>query len=591
MLNAKVMFDSKAIVNNLLRSCGKYKEEITRLVINTMYVEIEGKFKKVPRKIIDAISLGNVLEYKFEEDADSEVVMSEEVKETETEEVSSEAEEAKEAETEEVSSEKEEVKEAETEEVSSETEEVKEAETEEVSSETEEVKEVETEEVSSEAEEIKMAESKSEAVYANASEDESYKVGLQRIAGEVNSYDEFLNEVAKWLKLSKTQGSLFVTLVKIRSTMGRCSKTELIELFAKEGLKYNEPNIRHCATKIKEKFENSTEPVTMKDFIKELLKFRNLATDNPIVKKSYKECLEKIAGEVNSYDEFISKIAHWMELGKKETALFVALVRIRSTVGECKRAQLIELLAKEGIEYKESLRNNCSYKVKKSFGDTEEPITMMKFIEKITDYKNFDFEKSSSETKKEESKDEQEISDDSQQENTSTKENNEETDTHEPISNSNIEADIPSENKSEEIQRKSVRLQCMPEIPEFEEFLSKLDLTKPIEQRAIAVLQFMGLNKLAPKEKATAMELISTIATQKIIYTEDEKENVMNFMQIMQNTKIPKNEMINARMQFMKFLNNFIKKYDEQWRSISAHEFLRDLQEILLTEEELKSLK
>ena len=123
-----------------------------------------------------------------------------------------------------------------------------------------------------------------------------------------------------------------------------------------------------------------------------------------------------------------------------------------------------------------------------------------------------------------------------------------------------------------------VKMECMPEIKEFEETLASVDKTQPVEERVRYVLGAMGLNNMSVKEQKQIVEIASTAV----------KKGRMAFDIIFVEANIPIEQTMTVRMTFSKFVNDFVQKY-ESGKKVKLLTFLSELQKIIMFESEIES--
>ena len=127
-------------------------------------------------------------------------------------------------------------------------------------------------------------------------------------------------------------------------------------------------------------------------------------------------------------------------------------------------------------------------------------------------------------------------------------------------------------------KKNRVKMECMPEIPLFEETLGSVDKTQPIEERVKYVLTAMGWRKMNAKEQQEIFEIANTSVRLKR----------MDFNIIFVRANIPIESSMETRMTFSKFVNDFVSKYDAD-KKVKLLDFLKQLQEIVMFESEIES--
>ena len=128
------------------------------------------------------------------------------------------------------------------------------------------------------------------------------------------------------------------------------------------------------------------------------------------------------------------------------------------------------------------------------------------------------------------------------------------------------------------IPKPRVKMECMPEIKDFEETLASVDKTQPVEERVRYVLGAMGLNKVSAKEQKQIVEIASTAV----------RKGRMAFDIIFVEANIPIEQTMAVRMTFSKFVNDFVQKY-ESGKKVKLLTFLSELQKIIMFESEIEN--
>lgn len=121
-------------------------------------------------------------------------------------------------------------------------------------------------------------------------------------------------------------------------------------------------------------------------------------------------------------------------------------------------------------------------------------------------------------------------------------------------------------------EKNRVKLKCMPEIVFFEEALSKMDKTNPIEERIKYVFELMGLDKL-PKNKQT---IINDFAYRAI------KNPGMNYADMFKDEKIGMDQIMARQGEVSKFVNDFVATYAKDNKKVGMADFFSELRKLLL---------
>lgn len=119
-------------------------------------------------------------------------------------------------------------------------------------------------------------------------------------------------------------------------------------------------------------------------------------------------------------------------------------------------------------------------------------------------------------------------------------------------------------------------MECMPEIPGFEETLGSVDKTQPIEDRVRYVLDSMGLKKKKAQEQQEIFEVANTAVRIREITWDN----------IFSKLKVPMGFRLERRMNISTFINDFVSQYDSD-KKVQVLDFLKELQKIVMNENEI----
>lgn len=256
--------------------------------------------------------------------------------------------------------------------------------------------------------------------------------------------------------------------------------------------------------------------------------------------------LEEIAQKATSFDHFLTLVVEWFEMGKR-TEIFKNVLIVGCEVEKISWKEIEVELDRRNVKFADWDKIWLNKKVSEKLQDKF--ITIIPLLSALRKYKN-DFSEH------------EEV-----QENTECKAD--ETASGEAAT---IESDY-------NLPVSRVRMDCMPEIPYFEATLSKLDKTKDVEDRIKYVLNAMGLEKKCEQDRSKIIkiscELIKTrVITDEVFSTEESSAS---------------DEELESRMIFSTFINEFARKYDPQAK-VRVKDFLKQLQQIVMTESEIESL-
>ena len=261
--------------------------------------------------------------------------------------------------------------------------------------------------------------------------------------------------------------------------------------------------------------------------------------------------LEEIAKKSTSFEHFAKSVAEWLEM-KKQQELFTNFIIVSSTVDTITWKEIEKALHMKNIFYKPYDKITCSQKISKKLKDYS--ITILSFLKITSQYKEYSF---------------------NQVDEHSTEENSNEQATEKTMKNVEEKA---VEFDESVIPKPRVKMECMPEIKDFEETLASVDKTQPVEERVRYVLGAMGLNNMPAKEQKQIVEIASTAV----------KKERISFDIIFVEANIPIEQTMSARMTFSKFVNDFVQKY-ESGKKVKLLTFLSELQKIIMFENEIES--
>ena len=261
--------------------------------------------------------------------------------------------------------------------------------------------------------------------------------------------------------------------------------------------------------------------------------------------------LKEIAEKATSFEHFAELVAEWLEMDKRKE-LFTNLIIVSAEVDKITWKELEKALKCKNVFYTQWDKiwsgQQVSEKLKKYSA------TLLTFLNATRQYKEYSFKKA----------DELFI-----------KENSNTQATKKTIPNAEEKTEEYCDN---DISKPRVKMECMPEIKDFEETLASVDKTQPVEERVRYVLRAMGLNKLNAKEQKQITEIASTAV----------RKGRMAFDIIFVEANIPIEQTMEARMTFSKFVNDFVQKY-ESGKKVRILTFLSELQKIIMFESEIEN--
>lgn len=253
----------------------------------------------------------------------------------------------------------------------------------------------------------------------------------------------------------------------------------------------------------------------------------------------------KIAQESTSFDDFVEKAMLWVKIEKGHTDYFKAVINAATQVGKISWKHIEAILKRDGIKLNAYSKLRISKSVAAKFQNSKKRVTILKFIKDVVSYKNA-FPNAHQAA---------------------------------PVKNAK-EATQATSTKSQQAPTARAKMHCMPEIKEFEEGLGRIDKTQPVEERVKAVFAAMGMEKTSSEDSQLLLGIANVAVNLKDI----------NFDAIFNNLDIPEQLRTSARMRFSSFLNNFIEKYAPDAHMVKALDFLKDLQKIVMSEQEISAL-
>ena len=261
--------------------------------------------------------------------------------------------------------------------------------------------------------------------------------------------------------------------------------------------------------------------------------------------------LEEIAKKSNSFEHFAELVAKWLEMDKRKE-FFKSLIIVSAEVDKIKWKELEKALKNKNVFYTKWDKIWSGQQVSEKL--KEYSATMLSFLNVTKKYKEYSFK---------------------EVEEYSTEENSSKQDVEKTTTNFEEKTDKFNETV---FPKPRVKMECMPEIKEFEETLASVDKTQPVEERVRYVLGAMGLNNMSVKEQKQIVEIASTAV----------KKGRMAFDIIFVEANIPIEQTMTVRMTFSKFVNDFVQKY-ESGKKVKLLTFLSELQKIIMFESEIES--
>ncbi len=131
---------------------------------------------------------------------------------------------------------------------------------------------------------------------------------------------------------------------------------------------------------------------------------------------------------------------------------------------------------------------------------------------------------------------------------------------------------------------RQARIKCLPQNEEFEEALSMIDMSKPIEERVAYIFTIMNFNLKIYRQPAYFREDLITFVSEAVQMKKIDINKALNAVKTVNQLML--------RMVLSEQVNGFAKKVAGQpQETIATSTFLKDLQSVILSRTELKNLK
>lgn len=261
--------------------------------------------------------------------------------------------------------------------------------------------------------------------------------------------------------------------------------------------------------------------------------------------------LEEIARKASSFEDFAKLVAEWLKMDKRQE-FFKNLVIVSAEIDKITWKELEKALKCKNVSYTQRDKIWSGQQVSKKL--KEHSVTTLSFLKVTRQYREYSFEQ---------------LKKDSAEENFAEQLGKEITKSAEEKAEDSNGSVIP---------KPRLKMECMPEIKEFEETLASVDKTQPVEDRVQYVLKAMGLDKMPVKEQKQIVEIASTAV----------KKGRMTFDIIFVEANIPIEQTMTVRMTFSKFINDFVQNY-ESGKKVKLLTFLSELQKIIMFENEIEN--
>ena len=130
-----------------------------------------------------------------------------------------------------------------------------------------------------------------------------------------------------------------------------------------------------------------------------------------------------------------------------------------------------------------------------------------------------------------------------------------------------------STQKSTNSDKPRIKMECMPEIEEFEETLTHVDKTLPVSTRIETVLLPMGLEKLPEQEKNILVDFSRIVIEQKNVNLDSALEQIAKTYNLDLSKEI--------QLKMSQLLNSYVQKYDKD-RKVKTETFFTELQKVIM---------
>lgn len=252
--------------------------------------------------------------------------------------------------------------------------------------------------------------------------------------------------------------------------------------------------------------------------------------------------LREFAEKASSFKEFASLVAEWINFGRRNE-LFVQIATAATQVERVSWSELSEKVFVTQTDKMQMGRNAAPIFKKYS-------LRMLSFLKLLVKFNKYF------------------------------------TGTEEKVTNNEISESEIQNQQNDELKNESaddvvsdkikVKMHCIPEIQCFESALESIDKSQPIEERTKKILSVMAGDG---KIEENVFIIVNTAITVKKI----------DISSILKESDLNSKEYGSAWMLTSQFINNFVQKYQSDFK-VKTVDFLKELQKIILTEEEFNKL-
>lgn len=247
--------------------------------------------------------------------------------------------------------------------------------------------------------------------------------------------------------------------------------------------------------------------------------------------------LRELAEKATSFESFVKLVGNWMNTGRRQS-LFEELIKATSMVTNICWGELANACVSNGVIFKDWEKFNLAKKFDLKTGSKN----FFPFLEMVANYRDYPFGK-----KTELAIDESE---------------------------GGSQVLVPEENQ-EEVLKKNSETENVPEMSYLAGMLGSVIKTQSKEEKLRYILTVMGLEKENPDVQKEIFDIAYSAVMQ-------EKKTLE---EILADTKIPEESWMKARMNFAKFINDFVSAKGST-EKIKLLDFLKDLKEIVQKEDD-----
>ncbi len=247
--------------------------------------------------------------------------------------------------------------------------------------------------------------------------------------------------------------------------------------------------------------------------------------------------LRELAGKATSFESFVKMVGNWMNTGKRQS-FFEEVIKATFMVTNICWEELMNACVSNGVTFKNWERFNLAKKFEMKTGSKK----FLSFLEMVVSYKDYPFGGES------------------------------ELAIHESEGESQVL--VPGENQ-EEVSKENSQTENVPEMSYLAGMLGSVIKTQSKEEKLRYILTVMGLEKENPDVQKEIFDIAYSAVMQ-------EKKTLE---EILADTNIPEESWMKARMNFAKFINDFVSAKGST-EKIKLLDFLKDLKGIVQKEDD-----